>query len=56
MIKISKIERDKLIKLGCKYGKDIHKTYSHYSNYYLTESNNNLEKIDRIRGLIPGGN
>ena len=56
MLKITKTERDKLLKTGCVYGKDIHKTYSHYSNYYLTESKKNLEKVNKIRGLIPGGN
>ncbi len=51
MLKITKTERDKLVKLGCVYGQDIHKTYSHYSNYYLTESARNLKLVNQIRGI-----
>lgn len=51
MLKITKTERDKLVELGCTYGHDIHKTYSHYSNYYLTESAKNLNLINQIRGI-----
>lgn len=49
LIKISKDEKELLLKEGCKWHSDIHKTYSGHPTYYLTESPNNLKKLEEIR-------
>lgn len=45
MIIISKNERNYLEKHGCKFGKDIHRTYSKHHKYYMVESARNLKLL-----------
>ncbi len=49
LIKISKREKEVLLTKGCVFHKDIHKTYTRYPHYYLTESARNLKLIYQIR-------
>lgn len=49
--KITKDEKDKLIELGCKWHKDIHKTYTNHPTYFLTESKRNMQLLDKIRNV-----
>lgn len=50
MIKISKKERDELIKLGVVTGENgISRTHSHNISYYLCESKFNLRLLNQIR-------
>lgn len=51
MIKISKNEKEYLVKNGCKWKEDVHRTYSNGSSktYYATESRNVLKMLDKYR-------
>ena len=56
LIRITKREKDILIKNGCKpYDplqgfRDICITYGHHKGYYLRESKKNMEMLKNIRG------
>lgn len=52
MVEITKAEKEKLLEMGCKWHEDIHKTYSGYSTYYLTESKWNMAKLNKIRRKV----
>jgi len=47
--KISKDEKEKLLRMGCGWHKDIHKTYTSHPSYYLTESKKNMQLLSKIR-------
>ena len=49
MVVITKKERDYLESQGRVFGKDIHKTRTRYKKYFLTESNKNMELLNRFR-------
>jgi len=49
LVKISKQEKEKLLEMGCRWHKDLHKTYSHHPSYFLTESPKNMAKLNKIR-------
>lgn len=57
MIRITNSEKNRLIEMGCKdfdpmYGfRDICVTYGHHHSYYLRETNDNINKLNIIRGL-----
>lgn len=49
MIQISRLEKELLLKKGCKHGSDIFKTYSGHPKYYLKESEKNLRKLNEVK-------
>jgi len=49
MIRISKDEKNALLKQGCKYHNDIFKTHTKHPTYYLKESEKNLNKLAKLR-------
>ena len=49
MIVITKKEKDYLESQGCVFGHDIHKTRTRYKKYFLTETNKNIELLNRFR-------
>ena len=51
MIVISKDEKDELLKRGCVWHKDIHKTHSRWNKYFLVESKKNIDKLGKLRGM-----
>lgn len=51
MIEISRNERNYLEKSGCKFGVDIHKTYSKHPKYYLVENPKNIKKLNKYKKL-----
>lgn len=52
MIKISKRERDYLEKNGCKWGTDLHKTYSDGKTYYASETKKVKELLTKYNRSI----
>lgn len=42
-------EAKMLQKMGFKYGKDIHRTYSRYPKYYITETNKLMHIVQEHR-------
>ena len=50
MVRVTKDEKNKLIKKGLKYHRDILKTYNHNSHYYMRECDKNFELLRGIRG------
>lgn len=49
LVQITKLERKELLKKGCRIADDIHKTYTRYPHYFLTESARNLKYLAEIR-------
>ena len=49
IIPISKEERFYLEAIGCKFGNDLHKTYSGNNKYYATERPWVLKKLEQYR-------
>lgn len=49
MVKITANEKDYLISKGCKWGEEVHRTFSNKKTYYLTESPRLLKMLDNYR-------
>ena len=49
MIKINKNERDYLMSKGFKFGNDIHRTYTHHKQYFVTEKPKLLNVLENYR-------
>ena len=52
MIKITKNERNYLEQNGCKFGEDLHRTYSKHKTYYATESKEVLNLLNKYNKMI----
>lgn len=52
MVRITKEEKNKLLKKGLVYHEDIMKTYNHDPHYYMRECDENLKFLKEIQGEL----